>query len=213
MADRTFDHVVLNLMNLSSTLDCYLCLIENGVSSARDIATLEETAIKVMTFSKGEDPDKKISSLPLYQRQLLRIVGDFVRHLRIENKNRLNDDVILASTKEEWDDFRISSREARKSIDVNVFKKNNSNNGNMNNLNGKSNELNNFIKGIKRDKTQYNEFKDERNFESWKRSFLATARSHRIDDVFNSRYVPISIEDTEVFHEKKNLLSPYWMQF
>ena len=204
MVDSTFEHFVTELMGLEAESPCYKSLIENGINSARDIATLEEGAIDLLTYEKVDPDDDSITTttqLPLYQRQLLRIVGDFVRHLRVENNNRLNNDVLLAATKDDWDEFRITSRDVRKSIDANVLKKQTNTKYGRNNVT--NNELSNFIKGIKRDKTQYNEFKDERNFENWKRSFLATARSHRIDDVFNSQYLPTSFEDMEVFEEKQ----------
>jgi hypothetical protein len=61
----------------------------------------------------------------------------------------------------------------------------------------------NFEKSIKRDKTQYQEIKDERNFYTWERSFMTTARSQQIQDVFRPEYVPISAAELDLFNRKQ----------
>jgi hypothetical protein len=69
--------------------------------------------------------------------------------------------------------------------------------------NNTSSELQNFIRGVKGDKWQCSEIKDERHFDNWERSFLATARSHHIEEVFNPGYTPRS-KDAPLFEEKLN---------
>ena len=52
-----------------------------------------------------------------------------------------------------------------------------------------SHTLLDFKRGIKRDKTQYKEFKEDKQWDSWKRATIATARAHQCEEIFdeNSR--------------------------
>jgi hypothetical protein len=60
-----------------------------------------------------------------------------------------------------------------------------------------------LAKGIKRDKTQYNPIKDDRDYFTWQQSFLAMARSHKIEEVFDPTFTPSTIEGIALFDEKK----------
>jgi hypothetical protein len=65
---------------------------------------------------------------------------------------------------------------------------NNTNSGHS----GSSNhsELQNFIRSIKKDRMQYEVIKDDRQFDNWQRSFLAVARTHKLEEAFDENYTP-----------------------
>jgi hypothetical protein len=64
-------------------------------------------------------------------------------------------------------------------------------------------ELQMFSRGIKWHKTQYPEIKDERNFDNWQRSFLGTAESHNMKNVFNTTYIPGTDDEIALFAKKQ----------
>ncbi|WP_371070137.1 hypothetical protein, partial [Salmonella enterica] len=66
--------------------------------------------------------------------------------------------------------------------------------------------LDDFRKGIKRDKAHYQVFKEDKQWDSWRRSTLATARSHACEDVFDPSYRPSNHDEAAVFTEKQKFI-------
>jgi hypothetical protein len=58
-----------------------------------------------------------------------------------------------------------------------------------------------FRRGVKRDKTHYEDLKDDKYFSSWNRGFVATARMHHTDLVLDENYIPKTDEEKFVFKE------------
>ena len=68
-----------------------------------------------------------------------------------------------------------------------------------------------FKRGIKRDKAHYTPFKESKQWYDWRRSTLATARSHCCEEIFNPTYTPKTPEEKDLFIEKQNLYTPSLM--
>ena len=68
------------------------------------------------------------------------------------------------------------------------------------------NPANEFRKSVKRDKTQYSALKTEKQWDSWKRSTIATARAHGCEDIFDPGYTPKSGDDHDIFQEKQKFI-------
>ena len=194
MTDKTFDHVVLTLMGMNTASKCHQCLVKNGITTAAGIASMDQTTVELLRYdtidSSGNVTEKDIE-IPPYQRHTILLVGDFLRKVTHNNGGTLSEAIILQTDKESFDTYRVLS--ADRATNLNSIAHKGSNND----------ALSNFIKGVKRDKSQYPELKDERHFENWKRSFVAIAKSHRIDEVFDPLYVPTTPEDIEVFAKKQ----------
>ena len=47
-----------------------------------------------------------------------------------------------------------------------------------------------FRRGVKRDKTHYEDLKDDKYFSSWDRGFVATARMHHTNLILDEAYTP-----------------------
>jgi hypothetical protein len=58
-----------------------------------------------------------------------------------------------------------------------------------------------FRHGVKRDKTHYEDLKDDKYFNSWNRGFVATAHMHHTHLVLDETYVPSTDEAVAVFKE------------
>ena len=58
-----------------------------------------------------------------------------------------------------------------------------------------------FRRGVKRDKTHYEDLKDDKYFNSWNRGFVATAHMHHTHLVLDENYVPKNDTERDVFKE------------
>ena len=58
-----------------------------------------------------------------------------------------------------------------------------------------------FRRGVKRDKTHYEDLKDDKYFNSWNRGFVATARMHHTHNILDEGYVPKNDMDKAIFKE------------
>jgi hypothetical protein len=74
---------------------------------------------------------------------------------------------------------------------------------------GNSLTVQEFCRGVKRDKAQYENLKDDKYFNSWNRGFVATARMHHTDLVFNEKYVPKNDDEKVVFKEMQIFIMLY----
>jgi hypothetical protein len=58
-----------------------------------------------------------------------------------------------------------------------------------------------YRRGIKRDKSHYEDLKDDKYFSSWNRGFVATARMHHTDFILDEKYCPVTPDEKTVFKE------------
>jgi hypothetical protein len=63
--------------------------------------------------------------------------------------------------------------------------------------------LQDFEKGIRRDKAAYLALKDDKAWDSWRRSTIATARTHKCEEVFDPLYVATTDDDKALFRQKQ----------
>ena len=63
-----------------------------------------------------------------------------------------------------------------------------------------------FKKTVKRDKAHYKILKTDKQWDSWNRSTISTARTHGCEDVLDSKYVPRTQEAIELFDEKQKFM-------
>jgi hypothetical protein len=63
-----------------------------------------------------------------------------------------------------------------------------------------------FRRGVKRDKTHYEDLKDDKYFNTWNRGFVATAHMHHTHHVLDATYVPQTDVDVAVFKEMQTFM-------
>ena len=63
-----------------------------------------------------------------------------------------------------------------------------------------------FKRGIKRDPSQFSIFKDDATWDNWNRSTIAQARTQDIEDVLKPSFIPVTIEDIQLFEEKQKFM-------
>jgi hypothetical protein len=59
-----------------------------------------------------------------------------------------------------------------------------------------------FNKGVKRDPSQYKTFQNELYWDSWFRSFAATAKAQGLENVLNAAYIPNTQDEIDLCHNK-----------
>jgi hypothetical protein len=122
---------------------------------------------------------------------------------RNRNRDYLSEDDILGTTIDEWNQFRVSfvtdTVPPIVSSPVTPQGPATINSSDM----AVRDELTRFRNSIKRDMTEYNEIKDDRDFDNWQRSFLAMAACHQIKEVFDPDYTPNSSDEVEIFNLKQ----------
>ena len=63
-----------------------------------------------------------------------------------------------------------------------------------------------FRRGVKRDKTHYEDLKDDKYFNTWNRGFVATAHMHHTHLVLDDTYIPKTDVDVAVFKEMQTFM-------
>ena len=58
-----------------------------------------------------------------------------------------------------------------------------------------------FRRGVKRDPSHYLPLREDKQWDSWRRSTISTARAHGCEDVFNPNYKPRTSDDMALFVE------------
>jgi hypothetical protein len=63
-----------------------------------------------------------------------------------------------------------------------------------------------FRKGIKRDKSHYSKLKDEKNWDSWRRSTISTVYAHGCENILSGSYTPTSTDEILLFKEQNKFM-------
>jgi hypothetical protein len=63
-----------------------------------------------------------------------------------------------------------------------------------------------FRRGVKRDKSHYEDLKDDKFFNTWNRGFVATAHMHHTQLVLDEGYIPKTMTEIHVFKEMQTFM-------
>jgi hypothetical protein len=63
-----------------------------------------------------------------------------------------------------------------------------------------------FRRGVKRDKGHYNELKDEKQWDEWKRATISMIYAHGIENIISPAYIPITPNDIALFNEQNKFM-------
>jgi hypothetical protein len=80
MADSTFDHVVITLMNINVKHHRHQVLWENGITSAYEIIRCTEDMLSSLETDEMDDNDTLVDHdkpIPIYHQALILILGNF----------------------------------------------------------------------------------------------------------------------------------------
>jgi hypothetical protein len=182
MTDKSFDFVVITLLDSTTKSHEYKILVENGIQSVIDIALFDRYKLNTFTAdtldSNGDviDPDVVMH---IWKQNCVLIMADMICDMadNAGGITKVKEDNYLKITNVEWDEycFQWKLKMNSKNTGIQNVTSSNKNNNNYNNTNSISQELQTFIRSIKKDRTQYKVLKDDKQFDNWQRSFLAVA--------------------------------------
>ena len=79
-------------------------------------------------------------------------------------------------------------------------------NSTTNNRNKATSGAEAFRKSIKKDKSTYPTFREDRQWDKWNRSIKALARTHDCEEIFDPTYKPNGDDEEETFIEKQKFI-------
>jgi len=159
------------------------------IKTLPDLMTLSDEDIKSLVVN-----DSNGNPVPLLKgdKGWLRSLKSFISH------NQVAASELDKVTSDEFDEYRISTYNPDGPIvAASTYIPLRSSSGN---------KADHFKKSIKRDKSQYTALREDKQWDKWQRSTIATARSHNCEQIFDKGYVPQSIEDKETFIEKQKFM-------
>ena len=179
-------------------------LREHDLGSIQDVLslTLEQIdeltmpASRMKTRSGSKDPDLPREPLSLGKRGILKAFKGYVWWYHI---NHGYPPAFGFIQKTDFDDFRISSHWNPEALfDTSL--------PGLSSSSYKRDPAEDFKRGIKRDPNHYSVFKEDKQWDSWRRSTISTARSHGCEQVFQPKYRPSSKDDKALFDEKQKFV-------
>ena len=189
-----YDHFVQNVAGLQSDNDIVKALNLYGLKSLPDLMDMERSDIDSLEYADSAGDMK-----PLHHggQGCVRVMQAYFQYLR---ENGIDD--IMSLTMENFNDYRMdiydpnatqpsttSSKAKRPTSSTHTCQ-----------------PAEDFKKGIKRDKSHYIVLKENKQWDHWRRTTLATACSHACEEVFDPNYNPTTTENKDLFDEKKKFI-------
>ena len=190
---QSFKHILENILDDGVEGPIFQALTNAYIQSISDMMMLDEDDIKNLTY-KYIDTTGTTSQVPLEmgRRGMIKAFKAYIRHLG-------NDIIFDTIQEDDFDQFRIHTYNPD-SPTLPTRSDNIITNANNQKL------IDDFCKGIKRDKSQYATLQEDKQWDNWYRSTLATARSHGCEQIFDPTFLPSTPDDTTIFDEKQKFM-------
>jgi hypothetical protein len=210
MRKEAFDFVFLEVMELDPD-DPFL----KGLNKARVPpsipAVITQTDTQIASIQVPHD-DGSTTRLPIYSLSLIRVLQAWNFYLLVEHNIRRFDwlDTIMISS-ESFDEYRVSIYDPNAPIKPSSGLTSVSNPTAPSAIPSTSSKYartpaDDFRRGVKRDKGHYNELKDEKQWDEWKRATISTIYAHGIENIINPAYIPITPDDITLFNKENKFM-------
>ena len=189
-----WSHVLINVLRQSLDGPINRALARDDFTDIYTISTISDEDIDSLKSPQLEGGVTLLTPFSRGHLTLLKIFREYVIHWRQEHTGIPN---FYAFTAEGFNDFRLGTYAAARIQ------------GPRPSLSASQREntsAEDFRRGIKRDKSQYTVFCDDKQWDSWRRSTIATACSHNCAEIFDPGYCPASTEEHAVFVEKQKFM-------
>ena len=189
-----YDHFVQNIAGLKPDSDIVQALELYGLKSLPDLMDMERSDIDNLEYN-----DKATGMKTLHRggQGCVRVMQAYFRYLR---ENDIDD--IMSLTMEHFNDYQMDIYDPNATQPSTTSSKAKKSTASTHTCQ----PAEDFKKGIKRDKSQYIVLKENKQWDNWRRTTLATARSHACEEVFDPNYTPTTTEDRDLFDEKKKFI-------
>ena len=166
----------------------------NDIHDVETLCSLKDTDIESLTYPvTGDGGLINMAPLTLGSRVLLRAFRDYMGDLRrADNRKKIN---FYSLAADDFDDFRVG-----------IYKPNNPDAPKPLPNQSVRSATADFRKGIKRDKSQYDILREDKQWDDWRRSTIATARSHDCEDIFDPNYTPADALERAIFKDKQSFM-------
>ena len=190
---RAFTHILEVILADGKDGPISNALTNAYIRSIPDLMALQEADINTLSY-ETKDSSGQPSQIPLEvgRRGMIRAFKAYVRHL--------DSDTDLEQIQvDAFDHYRVHTYDPDSPIVPSTSKFTTSNVPNQR-------IIEDFRKGIKRDKSQYPVLREDKQWDNWHRSALATARSHGCDQIFDPAFKPNTPEEIGIFDEKQKFM-------
>ena len=179
-----------------------------GINDWRDLLDLLDSDIDRLRYSVPRKNEKEF--LGRGHRNKLRLLRKYIFYLHESDDSILDLGVgtinleLMKITKEVFDMYRIDHGDLDgTTVDSNSTQKPDQQTSTTAQLQPKD-PTTSFKQSIKKDKTQYNLYKDEKFWDQWNQSFTITARSHDLAEILDPNYKPKTESDIRLFKAKQS---------
>ena len=189
---ESLDYVLTTVMRQKPDSFLTLALSENGIDNVMNLLTISDEEVDKLQYTDATTKTKV--AVHTSQVSLVRAFRAYIQHQN--NPNLLFNTIELA----DFDHFRITDYamyDKHAMIKIPEY---------MRTSIPKNNILQEFRKAAKRDKSQYSDLKEEKQWDNWYRSTISTARSHGCEHVFDPQYKPETSEDIAIFDEVQKFM-------
>ena len=176
-----------------------------GIQTIYDLLSLDEESILNFRYLSQPlpGPNESLLSTDADDIQVPLNLGNrrkLILFLRYHDKlpastSDISNEDWLAISKDDFNKFRLSS-EAQIPIPDAVALRSSK----------KTDLATDFRKTVKRDKTQYLPLKDDQHWDSWNRSFIATAKVHGLHNIIDHNYAPQTADDRALFSAQQEFM-------
>ena len=197
-SEEVLKHLMENVLVQSSDSDLSKALERDRVDSFPALMSMTKDEIEMLTFAGN---DGKIVPLHRSKQSLVRALKSFIYY-----NQELGKTEYLNLTE---DDFNIYRVEDYNPDDPHKPVKSTATSSASRKGKPTPNQrppAEDFKKSIKRNTSDYIVLKQDKQWDDWLRSTMATARSHACDEVLNPAYKPKGQEDIDLFTEKQKFM-------
>jgi hypothetical protein len=217
MTSNEWDYIVITLLGFTTQSHEYKVLIQNKICDIVDIITMDKEILLKLTADDEDDKGKIIlrnAPMKAWQVNKFMIMKDMLMELA-ENAggiSNLTEDDYTGITTDFFNEYRLhwsgNSKTTQPTINTSGVSSTNNNTNTGHSGSSNHSELQNFIRSIKKDRSQYEVIKDDRQFDNWQRSFLAVARTHKLEEIFDENYTPDGNkpEEFQLWQEKQRFV-------
>jgi hypothetical protein len=204
---QAFDRVLKDVVGIPDDDLLFKVLDGNGISSIPDLLTLSEVDISTLSWDDGNNK----LTLNLQRTNQIKILQAWNVHLQTEQGMRRVDWLDnLSVNEDEWDEFRVSDYNPP-GMPTSPSSRlpstsNSSNTGTTQPGRTPPSAASEFRRGIKRNKSDYNTLKDEKQWDDWKRATVSTVYAHGCENILSASYIPGTPDEIILFSEQNKFM-------
>jgi hypothetical protein len=192
------DHIVKNVLGYSDLTELYKSLMDYGARDMYQIVNMPEADVNLLQYVDDTGTTKMLGRA---DRSLFKIFQAFYYHT-VTNGSPLDADWLLV-TRDTFRDFRRVYNPIDRTLNgiaASIIPRNTPTTPRHRDI------VMEFKKGIKRDSSAFTVFKEEKQWDAFRRSLKANCSAQDVSEILDQTYVPTTSEDVALFAEKQKYM-------